>query len=144
MPFGLTSCSHMNRITTFSFGILSGSIFCQSYQWWNRTITHYMNFTHPCFYVVTITGMLIFGTSCHGQSQNMPSPEVYLKPRIALPDTSIGEIVKELSHNLMLVYHDKKNNYWFGSWVDGLYKYDGKKIIQYLSLIHISEPTRPY
>ena len=83
-----------------------------------------MEYSHAYFYVVTITGMLIFGTSCHGQSQNMPSPEVYLKPMIALPDTSIGEIVEELSNNLMLVYQDKKHNYWFGSWGEGLYKYD--------------------
>lgn len=90
-----------------------------------------MKYTHAYFYVVTITVMLIFGTSCHGQSQNMPSPEVYLKPMIALPDTSIGEIVEELSNNLMLVYQDKKHNYWFGSWGEGLYKYDGKKIIRF-------------
>ncbi|HQW02059.1 MAG TPA: two-component regulator propeller domain-containing protein [Saprospiraceae bacterium] len=90
-----------------------------------------MEYSHAYFYVVTITGMLIFGTSCHGHSQNMPSPEVYLKPMIELPDTSIGEIVEELSNNLMLVYQDKKHNYWFGSWGEGLYKYDGKKIIRF-------------
>ncbi|ESU20192.1 GGDEF domain protein [Flavobacterium enshiense DK69] len=31
----------------------------------------------------------------------------------------------------MVVYQDTKNNYWFGSWQDGLYKYDGKSIIHY-------------
>ena len=31
----------------------------------------------------------------------------------------------------MLVYQDKKNNYWFGSWEDGLYKYDGKTILHF-------------
>lgn len=50
---------------------------------------------------------------------------------IALPDTSIGEIVQELGNNLMLVYQDSRNNYWFGSWGEGLYKYDGTIIIRY-------------
>jgi len=31
----------------------------------------------------------------------------------------------------MLVYQDSKNNYWFGSWSDGLYKYDGKTILHF-------------
>ena len=37
----------------------------------------------------------------------------------------------ELSKNIMLVYQDKKNNYWFGSWEDGLYKYDGKTLLHF-------------
>ncbi len=90
----------------------------------------YMKITLNAFHVVTLTSMLGF-TSCHGHSQSLPSPETSLKSRIALPDTSIGEIVQELSNNLMLVYQDRNNNYWFGSWVDGLYKYDGKNIIRF-------------
>ena len=31
----------------------------------------------------------------------------------------------------MLVYQDTKNNYWFGSWETGVYKYDGKTLINY-------------
>jgi len=31
----------------------------------------------------------------------------------------------------MIVYQDKKNNYWFGSWQNGLYEYDGKIIRHY-------------
>lgn len=31
----------------------------------------------------------------------------------------------------MIVYQDKKNNYWFGSWEDGLYRYDGKTILHF-------------
>lgn len=37
----------------------------------------------------------------------------------------------ELSNNIMLVYQDSKNNYWFGSWEDGLYKYDGKTLLHF-------------
>lgn len=42
-----------------------------------------------------------------------------------------GDTVIELGNNIMVIYQDKKNNYWFGSWHDGLYKYDGKSIIHY-------------
>lgn len=31
----------------------------------------------------------------------------------------------------MVIYQEKKNNYWFGSWTDGAFRYDGKTIIHY-------------
>ncbi len=31
----------------------------------------------------------------------------------------------------MVVYQDKKNSYWFGSWEEGLYSYNGKTILHY-------------
>lgn len=42
-----------------------------------------------------------------------------------------GDTVSQLSSNIMAIYQDKKNNYWFGSWHDGLFKYDGKTLIHY-------------
>lgn len=42
-----------------------------------------------------------------------------------------GDTVSQLSNNIMAIYQDKKNVYWFGSWQDGLYKYDGKSIIHF-------------
>lgn len=42
-----------------------------------------------------------------------------------------GNDVKELGSSIMVVYQDKKNNYWFGSWESGVYKYDGEKLINY-------------
>lgn len=42
-----------------------------------------------------------------------------------------GDTVSQLRNNIMVIYQDKKNNYWFGSWKDGLFKYDGKTIIHY-------------
>lgn len=42
-----------------------------------------------------------------------------------------GDTVTELGKNIMVVYQDKKNSYWFGSWETGLYRYDGKTIINY-------------
>lgn len=42
-----------------------------------------------------------------------------------------GDTVKELGSNIMVVYQDQKNVYWFGSWETGVYRYDGKKLINY-------------
>jgi len=39
--------------------------------------------------------------------------------------------VKELGSNIMVIYQDKKNTYWFGSWETGVYRYDGKTLINY-------------
>lgn len=44
---------------------------------------------------------------------------------------TIGDTVTQLSNNIMVIYQDKKNNYWFGSWQDGLFKYDGKSIVHF-------------
>lgn len=43
----------------------------------------------------------------------------------------IGKSVSELDKNIMVIYQDIKNNYWFGSWEKGIYKYDGETLISY-------------
>jgi ligand-binding sensor domain-containing protein len=69
-----------------------------------------------------ILGMLAMLTSCHGQTSNAKNHA----------DLGIsGDTVKELGSNIMVIYQDKKNNYWFGSWETGVYKYDGKTLIHY-------------
>jgi ligand-binding sensor domain-containing protein len=42
-----------------------------------------------------------------------------------------GDTVKELGSSIMVIYQDKKNVYWFGSWKTGIYKYDGKTLINF-------------
>lgn len=70
------------------------------------------------FYILTIL------TSCNGQTSNKKTN----------PDPSAnGDTVKELGSNIMVVYQDKKNVFWFGSWETGLYRYDGKTLINYNS-----------
>lgn len=49
------------------------------------------------------------------------------------PSLTIGETVNKLGNNIMSIYQDTKNNYWFGSWEDGLYRYDGKTILHFTS-----------
>lgn len=61
-------------------------------------------------------------TSCNGQTSNMKTNS----------DLSAkGDAVKELGSSIMVVYQDKENVYWFGSWETGVYKYEGKTLINY-------------
>lgn len=46
-------------------------------------------------------------------------------------DALMGDTVRELGSSIMLVFQDKQNVYWFGSWETGLYSYDGKALINY-------------
>lgn len=61
-------------------------------------------------------------TSCNGQTA---------KQQIKIDNIVKGDTVKELGNSIMVVYQDSKNTYWFGSWKTGVYKYDGKELINY-------------
>ncbi len=65
-------------------------------------------------------------TSCNGQTYNSNNHSEFLKRK-----NVIGDTVNELGSSIMVIYQDKKNNYWFGSWKTGVYKYDGKTLINY-------------
>lgn len=78
-----------------------------------------------------LTTLLFFSivsilTSCNGQTSNSKNHSVLLK-EINLK----GDTVKELGSSIMVIYQDKKNTYWFGSWETGVYSYDGKTLINY-------------
>jgi len=68
--------------------------------------------------------VLVFLATCHGQPNKVESDAAHPVQGKVLDDT-----VKVLSNNVMVIYQDKKNNYWFGSWQDGLYKFDGKLLV---------------
>ena len=78
-----------------------------------------------------LTTLLFFSivsilTSCNGQTSNSKNHSVLLKEINVKGDT-----VKELGSSIMVIYQDKKNTYWFGSWETGVYSYDGKTLINY-------------
>ncbi|WP_157986474.1 ligand-binding sensor domain-containing protein [Chitinophaga alhagiae] len=64
--------------------------------------------------------------SCNGQASNSKNDSVLLKEI-----NVIGDTVKEIGSSIKVIYQDKKNTFWFGSWKTGLYKYDGKTLINY-------------
>lgn len=61
------------------------------------------------------------------------SPEANHAMNGPLSAIAVGDTVNGTGNNIMTVYQDKKNNYWFGSWQDGLYKYDGKTILHFIT-----------
>lgn len=78
-----------------------------------------------------LTILLIFSiipilTSCNGQTSDSKKHSVFLKEINVKGDT-----VKEVGSSIMVIYQDKKNTYWFGSWKTGVYRYDGKSLINY-------------
>jgi ligand-binding sensor domain-containing protein len=64
-------------------------------------------------------------TSCRGRS----TAQITLSP--ISHSIARGDTVKALGRNLMVVFQDSKQQYWFGSWEDGLYRYDGKTILHF-------------
>lgn len=74
------------------------------------------------FNILLFLTILTLLTSCNGQTSNQ---------KIITDQFTKGDTVKELGSSIMVVYQDKKNQYWFGSWETGVYKYDGKSLINY-------------
>ena len=72
--------------------------------------------------LITFFNILVLLTSCNGQ---------ITKRKIKTENIVEGDTVRELGSSIMVIYQDSKNNYWFGSWETGVYKYDGKKLINY-------------
>ncbi|RXJ43750.1 ligand-binding sensor domain-containing protein [Gelidibacter gilvus] len=60
--------------------------------------------------------------SCNGQTT---------KQQIKTDNIVKGDTVTELGKSIMVIHQDKNNNYWFGSWETGVYKYDGKTLTNY-------------
>lgn len=76
--------------------------------------------------ILLLLSFLTLLTSCTGQTSNQ---EKSIEP---ISDQSVkGDTVKELGSSIMVVYQDKKNDYWFGSWETGIYRYDGKTLVNY-------------
>lgn len=73
-----------------------------------------------------VLGLLTLLTSCNGPATSKVDNTYNIIQQIAK-----GNTVKELGENIMLVYQDAKNIYWFGSWEDGLYRYDGITMLHF-------------
>ena len=71
-------------------------------------------------------GILILLISCRGQK----STEKILS-KVSNELSMIGDTVASLGNNIMVIYQDKSNTYWFGSWDSGVYRYDGSSLINY-------------
>lgn len=75
---------------------------------------------------ILLLGVLaVVCNSCNGQQSTNDRASI-ADARNGVPDT-----VQELGERLWYVYEDKKGNYWYGSNGEGVYKYDGKTILNY-------------
>ena len=72
--------------------------------------------------ILLFLSILTLLTSCNGQTT---------KQQVKRENIVKGDTVTELGSSIMVVYQDNKNVYWFGSWETGVYKYDGKELVNY-------------
>ncbi|MBL0053013.1 MAG: hypothetical protein IPP29_16640 [Bacteroidetes bacterium] len=71
---------------------------------------------------ILIFSILTILTSCNGQTKNNASKADNSNKHIASGDT-----VNELGKHLWYIFQDTKNNYWYSSNGEGVYRYDGKR-----------------
>lgn len=50
---------------------------------------------------------------------------------VMVPKPVYGDTVEQLGTSIMVIYQDKDENYWFGSWETGVYRYDGKTLVNF-------------
>ena len=76
--------------------------------------------------ILLIVTMTIF-SSCKGQNISENRSATIKNKNTAI---AIGDTVSKLGDQLMVIFQDKKNNYWFGG--KGVYKYNGKLITHFM------------
>lgn len=67
--------------------------------------------------------LFMFTSSCGGQ--NKPATSNHIVSR------AVGDTVNALDKSIWYVFQDRKNNYWFGSNGQGVYRYDGRYLVQF-------------
>jgi ligand-binding sensor domain-containing protein len=67
-------------------------------------------------------------TSCSEQTSSQVTHNTLASEPSAIAK---ADTVKEPGKNIMVVFQDRKNTYWFGTWGDGVYRYDGKTILHF-------------
>lgn len=70
---------------------------------------------------ILLLSILSIFTACSGQS-----PAKERNSTIA-----VGDTVTQIADCILLVFQDKSNNYWFGSNGRGVYRYDGKTLVNF-------------
>ena len=76
--------------------------------------------------ILIFFGIVAILTSCNGQVKGRVSNGGNINKQMARGDT-----VHKLGEHLWYVFQDKMKNYWFGSNGEGVYRYDGKTIINF-------------
>lgn len=66
--------------------------------------------------------------SCNGQNNVVQKTKA---TKVSEENKTLGQVVAEMEQQIMKIFQDSKDNYWFGSRSQGVYKYDGKRLIQF-------------
>jgi ligand-binding sensor domain-containing protein len=74
---------------------------------------------------VLFIGIITAFTSCKGQNSST------FENASIQSTIQIGDTVQKLGNKLWCIFQDKKNNYWFGSNGEGVFRYDGKVILNF-------------
>lgn len=72
--------------------------------------------------ILLLLSILTLLTSCNGQANNQQKEKATLVN---------GNTVNELGRSIMVVCQDNENVYWFGSWETGVYRFDGKTLVNF-------------
>ena len=70
--------------------------------------------------------LVAFFISCNGQNQKSVEGKSEQTTKII-----VGDTVSEIGGNIRCIFQDSKNNYWFATDGEGVFKYDGKTIMQF-------------
>lgn len=81
------------------------------------------NLLQPLFIASLVIGL--FFTTRHEQNTTQTTRSAFIDQRA---NVAQGITVSAIGKNIRSIFKDKKNNYWFGTDGEGVYRYDGKKI----------------
>jgi ligand-binding sensor domain-containing protein len=74
-------------------------------------------------HALLLCSILTIASSCHAQVKYAD-----ISPGMT---GSIGKVVTEMDKSIWVIFQDRKNNYWFGSNGNGVYRYDGKTLTRF-------------
>lgn len=80
--------------------------------------------------IMTLNTILLFSilmvfTSCNGQNKEKVEGKSETTTEII-----VGDTVSEIGKNIRCIFQDSKNNFWFATDGEGVFKYDGETLIQ--------------
>ena len=97
-----------------------------------RSLLHLVNIYinskfHPMpFYL--LFSMLVIMSACTVQNATFKNDNPAVNSSSVI---SPGKVVTKMAPSIMVIYQDAKNTYWFGSMDQGVYQWDGSKLMVY-------------
>lgn len=84
--------------------------------------------THSIRIILSFSTLFNGFTSCNGQNSTETDNSNFSGSNLSI---AVGDTVTEIDKNIWYVFQDRKNNFWFGSDGQGVYRFDGKTILHY-------------